>query len=136
EAVDWSKLSNIKNIGDQYKKLAHDPEQKYTVPWMTGTVGIIVNTDKVKDPIKGYKDVFAAKHKGRIVALNDNRELASWAMNTLGLNVNDVSKENLRKIRPILAEWIPLVRVFDSDSPKTALINGDVDLGVVWSGEA
>jgi spermidine/putrescine transport system substrate-binding protein len=28
------------------------------------------------------------------------------------------------------------VRVYDSDSPKTALLNGDVDLGVVWSGEA
>jgi spermidine/putrescine transport system permease protein len=26
--------------------------------------------------------------------------------------------------------------VYDSDSPKTALLNGDVDLGVVWSGEA
>jgi spermidine/putrescine transport system permease protein len=28
------------------------------------------------------------------------------------------------------------VKVYDSDSPKTALLNGDVDLGVVWSGEA
>jgi len=36
----------------------------------------------------------------------------------------------------LLADWLPLVKVFDSDSPKTALLNGDVDLGVVWSGEA
>ena len=136
EAIDWAKVPNIKNIADQYKKLAHDPEQKYTVPWMTGTVGIVINTEKVKDPVKGYKDVFQQKYKGRIVALNDNRELASWAMNVIGLDVNDVSKDNLRKIRPTLATWIPLVRVFDSDSPKTALLNGDVDLGVVWSGEA
>ena len=36
----------------------------------------------------------------------------------------------------MLAQWLPLVKVYDSDSPKTALLNGDVDLGVVWSGEA
>ena len=39
-------------------------------------------------------------------------------------------------MRPVLAKWLPLVKVYDSDSPKTALLNGDVDLGVVWSGEA
>src|ERR1051325_8386861 len=30
EAIDWAKVPNIKSIADQYKKLAHDPEQKYT----------------------------------------------------------------------------------------------------------
>jgi spermidine/putrescine transport system substrate-binding protein len=39
-------------------------------------------------------------------------------------------------VRPTLAKWLPLVKVYDSDSPKTPLLNGDVDLGIVWSGEA
>jgi spermidine/putrescine transport system substrate-binding protein len=47
-----------------------------------------------------------------------------------------VTKENLEKVRPTLAKWLPLVKVYDSDSPKTPLLNGDVDLGIVWSGEA
>jgi spermidine/putrescine transport system permease protein len=38
-------------------------------------------------------------------------------------------------VRPVLANWLPQIKVFDSDSPKTALLAGDVDLGVVWSGE-
>ncbi|MES2572105.1 MAG: extracellular solute-binding protein, partial [Verrucomicrobiota bacterium] len=32
--------------------------------------------------------------------------------------------------------WIPQIKLYDSDSPKSALVNGDVDLGIVWSGEA
>jgi spermidine/putrescine transport system substrate-binding protein len=36
----------------------------------------------------------------------------------------------------VISRWIKYVKVYDSDSPKTALLNGDVDLGVVWSGEA
>ena len=103
---------------------------------MAGSVGIVVNTEKVKDDIKGYKDVFQEKYKGRIVVLDDPREIVSWALATIGKGPNDVTPENLAKVKPILEQWLPLVKVYDSDSPKTALLNGDVDLGVVWSGEA
>ena len=61
--------------------------------------------------------------------------IVSWALHVLGLPINTINKESLAKARPIVAEWVKLVKVFDSDSPKTALLNGDVDLGIVWSGE-
>jgi len=134
--IDLAKVPNVVNIGKQYKYLPHDPQNNLSVPWMTGTVGIVVNTDKVKDDIKGFKDVFQEKYKGRIVVLDDPREIVSWALATIGKGPNDVTPENLEAIKPILAKWLPLVKVYDSDSPKTALLNGDVDIGVVWSGEA
>ena len=134
--LDPAQLPNRKNLGAAFRHLPHDPGDQYTVPYMTGTVGIVVNTDVVKDPIKGFKDVFQPKFKDRIVVLNDNREIVTWALYTLGISANQVSAENLTKARPIVADWIKLIKVFDSDSPKTALLNGDVDLGVVWSGEA
>lgn len=136
EPLDHAKLPNLKNIAPDMKGLAHDPELKYTAPWMSGTAGIIVNTEKVKDEIKGFKDVFQDKYKGRIVALNDNRELVSWAMAVQGLDANEVTTEALEKVKPTLSAWVKLVKVFDSDSPKTPLLQGDVDLGVVWNGEA
>jgi spermidine/putrescine transport system permease protein len=134
--LDLSKLGNLKNIGPEFLHLPDDPDQKYTIPYLTGTVGIVVNTDKVKEPIRGYRDLFQAKYKNRIVVVNDNREIVSWALVTLGLDQNAMTPANLAKARPLVAQWIKLVKVFDSDSPKTPLLNGDVDLGVVWSGEA
>jgi spermidine/putrescine transport system substrate-binding protein/spermidine/putrescine transport system permease protein len=134
--IDWAKVPNAKNIGPQFKNLPHDPQQNYSVPWMTGSVGIVVNSDKVSDDIKGYKDVFQEKFKGRIVVLDDPREIVNWALATIGAGPNDVTPENLAKVKPILEQWLPLVKVYDSDSPKTALLNGDVDIGIVWSGEA
>jgi spermidine/putrescine transport system substrate-binding protein len=95
-----------------------------------------VNTEKVKEPITGYADVFTDKHKGRIVVLDDALEVVTWALATQGLGPDAVTKANLEKVRPVLVKWLPLVKVYDSDSPKTALLNGDVDLGVIWSGEA
>jgi spermidine/putrescine transport system permease protein len=134
--LDKAKLPNLKNIGAEFKGLVHDPEDKFTVPYMTGTVGIVVNTAVVKDAIKGYKDVFQAKYKDRLVVLNDNREIVTWALYTLGLPANEINASSLAKARPVVANWVKLVKVFDSDSPKTALLNGDVDIGIVWSGEA
>ncbi|MBI5688800.1 MAG: spermidine/putrescine ABC transporter substrate-binding protein [Verrucomicrobia bacterium] len=134
--LDSARLPNLKNLLPDFLRRPHDPEGRYTVAYMSGTVGIVVNTEKVKEPIKGYRDVFQPKFKNRLVVLNDSREIVSWALYTLGLPVNGISKESLAKARPVVAEWVKLVKVFDSDSPKTALLNGDVDLGVVWSGEA
>ncbi len=136
QPIDAAKVPNLKNIDPKLRGLPHDPNDKYSVPWMVGTVGIVVNTEKVTDPVKGFKDVFQEKYKGRIVALDDPREIVSWALATIGKGPNDVTPENLAAITPILQQWLPLVKVYDSDSPKTALLNGDVDIGVVWSGEA
>lgn len=134
--LDHAKLPNLKNIGKEYYGQPYDPKLAFSVPYMQGTVGIVVNTEKVKEPITGYADVFQDKYKGRIVVLDDALEAVTWALATLGYGPEAVTKENLAKARPVLTKWLPLVKVYDSDSPKTALLNGDVDLGIVWSGEA
>ncbi len=136
EPLDLANIPNIKNLDPKFTRMPHDPDGKYCVTWMAGTVGIVINTAKVKEPVTGLKDVFSGKYKKRIVVLNDAREIVTWAMNTLALPINDVTPEALEKVKPVLAEWLPQIKVYDSDSPKTALLNGDVDLGVVWSGEA
>jgi spermidine/putrescine transport system substrate-binding protein len=134
--LDHAKLPNLKNIGKEYWGQPHDPKLAYSVPYMQGTVGIVVNKEKVKEPVMGFADVFQEKYKGRIVVLDDALEIVTWGLATQGLGPDAVTKENLEKVKPTLSAWLPLVKVYDSDSPKTALLNGDVDLGVVWSGEA
>lgn len=133
--LDYKKLPNFKNILPEFTKMPHDPEQKFTVPYMAGTVGIVINTEKIKEPVTGYKDLFSGKYKDRIVVLDDGRELVVAALYTLGIGLNDITEANLAKARPILAGWFKQVKLFDSDSPKTALLNGDVDAGLVWGGE-
>ncbi len=134
--LDHARLPNLKNVGREYWGQPHDPKLEYSVPYMQGTVGIVYNTKKVKEPISGYTDVFQEKYRGRIVILDDALEIVTWALAADGLSPDAVTRENLEKVKPTLARWLPLVRVYDSDSPKTPLLNGDVDIGIVWSGEA
>jgi spermidine/putrescine transport system permease protein len=134
-AIDHARIPNMKNLAPEFTNMSFDPGNKYSVPYMAGTVGIIVNTALVQDDIKSYKDVFQEKFAENIVVLDDAREIVSWGLESLGIPVNEVSDENLAKVKPVLQKWLPLVKVFDSDSPKTSLLNGDVALGVVWAGE-
>jgi spermidine/putrescine transport system substrate-binding protein len=135
QPLNLANVPNVKNLDPKFTKMPHDPEGKYSVTWMAGSVGIVVNTAKVKEPVKGYKDLFSGRYKKRIVVLNDSREIVTWAMYTLGLPINQVTPEALEKVKPVLKEWLPQVKVYDSDSPKTAFLNGSVDVGIVWSGE-
>lgn len=133
--LDKSHLPNLKNLDPKFLNLSFDPGNRFSVPWMVGTVGIVVNASRVKEPVTGFGDVFNGKHKGRIVVVDDSRELVSWALATLQVPTNDLTPATLARARPVVARWLPQIKVFDSDSPKTALLAGDVDLGIVWSGE-
>ena len=133
--IDKTKIPNLSNIAPQFLKMSFDPDNSFSVPFMAGTVGIVVNTELIKDDIKSFADVFKPENAGKIVVLDDAREITAWALLSQGLPINDMSDANLEKVKPLLANWIPLVKVFDSDSPKTALLNGDVSIGIVWGGE-
>ena len=135
QPLDHAKIPNLKNLAPEFREMPFDPGNKYSVPWLSGFVGITYNAETIPGPVVGYSDVFTANNAGRIVTLDDSRELVSWAMAASGLPVNDVTDENLEKIKPLLRDWMSKIKVFDSDSPKTSLSNGDVDLGVIWSGE-
>lgn len=133
--LDHAKIPNLKNLAPEFRNMPFDPGNKYSVPWMAGFVGIVYNSEVLPGPVVGFADVFTEGNKGRIVVLDDAREIVSWGLAASGIPVNDMSDENLAKVTPLLREWLSKVKVYDSDSPKTSLMNGDTDIGVVWSGE-
>jgi len=136
ERLEAGKIPNLRNLDPAYRGLAHDPEGQYSVPWLAGTVGIVVDTAEVHEPITTWGDVFSGAYRGRIVVVDDSREMVAWALASLGLPITDISNLNLAKVGPVLERWLPQVCTFDSDSPHTALLKGKAVIGIVWSGEA
>jgi spermidine/putrescine transport system substrate-binding protein len=136
EPLDFARIPNAGNLDPEYRHLPFDPEAKYSVPWMAGTVGIVVNTVRVAEPITTWAEVFSGRHAGRIVAVDDAREMVAWALASLDLPVTDVSDAALARVEPLLREWLPQIAVFDSNSPHEALLDGRAEIGIVWSGEA
>jgi len=136
EPLDIARIPNIRNLDPRFRRAAHDLKGEFSVPWMSGTVGIVVNTTRVKTPVRDWSGVFDGSHAGRIVIVDDPREMVAWALASLDLPITDVSERALARVEPVLRRWLPQVAIFDSDSPKSAMLDGRADIGVMWSGEA
>lgn len=135
QKLDKSKLP-MSSFDPNYMNLPFDPGNEYTIPYQAGTDAIIYNADKVENPPKSFADLWNPEYAGRMVFLDDSRVIIGMTLLTLGYDVNTTDPAQLEEAKVKLAELVPNVKLFDSDSPKTALIAGDVDLGITWTGEA
>jgi len=136
QKLDKSKLSILNNLDPNYMNQPFDPGNEYTIPYEGGLDAIVYNADAVSAAPKSYADLWNPEYAGRLVLLDDSRVIIGMTLLTLGYDVNTKDPAQLEEAKTKLAELIPGVKLFDSDSPKTALIAGDVDLGIVWTGEA
>lgn len=136
QKLDKSKLSILGYFAPEYMNLPFDPNNQYSVPYEAGTDAIVVNTAKVKNVPQSWADLWKPEYKGHLIFLDDTRAVIGLTLLTLGYDVNTKDPKQLDEAKAKLAELVPGVKLFDSDSPKTALIAGDVDLGMTWTFEA
>lgn len=145
--LDKSKLSNLKNMDpDGMASVAiHDPDNTYSVPYMTFTVGLGFNVDKVKAalgdvPVNSWDIVFkpenAAKLKDCGIAFLDSpSEILGSALKYLGLDPNSESPDDLKKASDLMQSIRPDVRYFHSSQYIDDLSNGEICLAVGYSGD-
>ncbi|MBI1794831.1 MAG: spermidine/putrescine ABC transporter substrate-binding protein [Chloroflexi bacterium] len=136
QELDKSKLPNISNYDPNYMNFSFDPGNKYTLPYQAGTDAIVYNADKVTTPPTSWADLWKPEYAGKMVFLDDSRATIGATLLTLGYDVNTKDPAQLDQAKAKLKQLVPGIKLFDSDSPKTALIAGDVDLGMTWTGEA
>lgn len=136
DELDLSKIPNFKNVDETFKNLKYDPGNKYSVPYQWGTTGLAINRTLVTKQITKWADLWSPDYKGKLVMLDDEREVIGMVLNVLGYDRNTKNEAELEAAKTKLLELMPNIRVFDSDSPKTALLAGDVWMGLVWNGEA
>ena len=133
--LDFDKLPNFSHIGESYKDPAYDPGNKYSVPYMGGAGAIAVNKDKVAKDITSYADLFDPSLEGQLVVLDDFRAVIGMTSKAIGYGLNETDPAKLAEVSEKLMELKKNVVLYDSDSPKSALISGDCSAGMIWSAE-
>ena len=136
QELDQAQMPNMKNFDPNWMNQEFDPGNKYSVPYLAGTDAIVVNTDAVETVPTKWADLWNPEYAEKMVFLDDSRAVIGLTLLTLGYDVNTTDPAQLEEAKAKLAELVPNIKVFDSDSPKTALIAGDVDLGMTWTFEA
>lgn len=136
QKLDASKLPNLGNIDPAYFPVPGDEGGEYVVPYQAGTQAIVYDSAAVAMPPASWKDLWKPAYAGRMVFVDDMRSVIGIVLLAEGLDPNTTNPADLEAIQPRLLELMNAVKIFDSDSPKTALIAGDADIGYVWNAEA
>ncbi|MBI9080110.1 MAG: extracellular solute-binding protein [Pseudodesulfovibrio sp.] len=135
--LDKTKLPNFGNLSPKLVNQSFDPDNTYSVPYMWGSTSIAVNTGTLgSSAVESISDLWKPEMTGRLLLPNEPREAFSLALKLLGYSLNETDPAHLEEAYQKLKILMPMVRVFDSDSPKQALLSGEVSVGVVWNGEA
>jgi len=135
QKLDQKKMTNLTNMDTSFLNQSFDPGNAYSVPYMGGVVALCVNTKMVKEDITSFSQIFDPKYKGSLVLLDDFRAVIGETSKSLGYSLNTTDDKELTAVGNKLAELKPNVKLLDSDSPKTAMLNGETSIGYMWNAE-
>lgn len=134
--LDFSKLDNFKYVDKDLTGMSYDKENKYSVPFFWGTVGIIYNSEKYPEGLQKWADLWNEKYKKDMVLYYSQRDILMVALKKLGYSMNTSDEAQLEDAKNELIDQKPLVYAYLGDEIKDILIAEDANVGVVYSGDA
>ena len=135
--IDKSRLKNFGNLDEKLINQPFDPDNSYSVPYLWGSTGIAVNTDKVKPgTISKWRDLWKPEFKDRLLLTNDTREVFHMGLRVLGYSGNDTNPAHIEAAYHELKKLVPNVRAYNSEAPRMPYLEGETDAGMIWNGEA
>ena len=104
EPLDYGQIPNFSLIDDRFKNLSYDPENRYTVPYTWGTLGIIYNTAVVEEEITSWRALYDDKYAGNVLLINNSRDAIGEALFCLGYSVNTTDEAEIREAFALVAD--------------------------------
>ena len=114
--LDFSNIPNYQYIDDSFRNTSYDPENKYSVPYTWGCVGIIYNSRYVNpDDATGWELLWNPSYAGKILMFDNPRDAFAIAELELGYNPNTEDPEEMGAAAKKLTEQKNLVQAYVMD---------------------
>lgn len=136
QEINKDNIPNISQMDEEYLDLEIDPGNKYSVPYMFGTVGLIYNKDVVKEEVNSWDILWNEKYKDRIFMFDTYRDTIGVALKKLGYSLNSTNQKEIDEAKELLLEQRKLVKpLYGVDNGTTMIPAGETDINMIWSGE-
>lgn len=129
-------IPNLQYIDERFLDLDFDPENKYSVPYMWGTVGILYNTTMVQEPVISWDILWDETYADQILMYDSIRDTIGVALMKLGYSINTRNEADIQAAEEALIAQKPIVQAYLGDPIKDRLISGGAAMGIVYSGDA
>lgn len=139
QELNFDNMPNAKEyIGAEYYEQSKqfDPENKYSVPYCWGTVGILYNKTMVSEPITSWDVLWDPQYENNILMQDSVRDAFMVALKRDGYSMNTMDIAEIEAATAALIEQKPLVQAYVVDQVRDKMIGNEAAIGVIYSGEA
>lgn len=136
EKIDFTKIPNSELVNAQFKHPEYDPNNEYSVPYFSGTLGIVYNKTMVSKPVTSWADLWDITNKGQIIMYDSQRDSIAVALAKLGYSLNSTNPEELEAAKKALIDQKPLVSAYLTDNGRDVVVQGEAAMAVMYSGDA
>ena len=135
--LDYRQIPNYALISERFKGLTYDPQERYSVPYAWGTVGIIYNETMLDEPITSWSALFDPKYAGNVLMFRNSRDAMATALSYLGYSLNTTDESELREAFQLLkdAKGQGVYQSFVMDEIFQKLEGGNAAIGVYYAGD-
>jgi len=135
EELDFSNIPNFSLIDERYKGLAYDPDNRFSVAYMTGTVGIIYNSALITGQITSWNALFNEDYRGQILMFDNPRDAFGIALKYLGYSLNTTNEDEIREAFDLLVQQRPILQAYVMDQIFDKLESGEAWIGPYYAGD-
>ena len=136
EELNFDNIPNYSYIDENFKNTSYDPENRYSVPYTWGTVGILYNTKYVaEEDVTGWELLWNEKYADKILMFDNSRDAFGIAQYLLGYDVNTTDKAELQDRAAKLEEQKPVVQQYVMDQIYSLMENEEAYIAVYYAGD-
>lgn len=133
--VDVSKLPNYKYIAEEYRNMYYDPDNKFSVPYNVGMVGLIYNSKMVEERPTSWTALWNEKYAGKILMIDNPRDAFAVAQKILGYSLNSTDEKELSDVAQLLVEQKPLLQGYVMDEIFNKMESGEAAMVPYYVGD-
>ena len=136
QELNFDNIPNYQYVGESYKNTAYDPENRYSIPYTWGTVGIIYNKKYVAEEDLGSWDLlWNEKYSGKILMFDNPRDAFGAAELKLGYSLNESSDAALNACAELLKQQKPLVQDYVMDQVYSKMQHEEAWIAPYYAGD-
>lgn len=137
QKINFDNVPNYQYIDKKLiAKFDYDPDNEYSVPYTWGRVGLIYNTDIVKEEVTSWKTLWDEKYENKILMFDNSRDAFGIAQKLLGYSFNTLNENEWREAAELLKEQKPYVRSYVMDQIFTMMLSGEAAVAPYYIGDA
>ena len=133
--LDFSNIPNYALIDPAYKNLEYDPQGKYSVAYMVGTVGLIYNSEMIQEEITSWGALFDERFAGQALMFDNPRDAFGIALKYLGYYQNTTDEGEIREAYDLLVAQKPMLQAYVMDQIIDKLVSGEAWIGPYYAGD-